>query len=164
MGRIHPNAEQMRMLLSKFENFEHKLSSIDNKVTQSNAGNEILQKELVTVKEELRLLKKYCKKNTEQTKTHDSRSALPNLPLKSVEELFAMEELLSSSHEERNNLMAILKTSGGIHLRSVVHYMMRTCLTKEVSVQFSLKGKTTKKNFSELKLFECIKGECSEFN
>lgn len=168
VDRTRPNAEKLNRLLTKFEKFEHKLSSIDNKVTQSIAGNEILQKEIADVKEELRLLKKYCKKNPsanpETTKTLASKSVLPDLPLKNLEDLLAMDKLLSSSQEERHNLIEILKGLGGIHIRSVVHNMMRTCLTKEVSVQFSLKGKTNKRNFSELNIYECIKGMCHEFH
>ena len=45
--------------------------------------------------------KKYCKKNTEKVAPELSGSNLPWLPLKSVEDLIEMEELLSSSQEEK---------------------------------------------------------------
>ena len=127
------------MLVSKFEKVEQKLSSFDEKVTkmlsvidkkvmQNNTGNEILQRELADTKEEIRLLKKHCKQNAEKVAPELSESNLPQLPLKSLDDLTEMEELLSSSQEEKVNFIRILKDCGGIHARSVVNCMMRTCL------------------------------------
>ena len=154
--KTNTNVEKyLKRLESKVEKLDDKLSSIENKLTQVLAGNEIHQNELLCVTEELRLLKNHYKKRPELTKT---KSALPELPLKTIGDLLVMEELLASSKDERNNLMQILGSSGGVHIRSVVNCMMRTCFTKEVSIQFSLRGKTNKRNFSKLKIYECIKG------
>ena len=146
--------KSLKKLISKVDKLDEKLTSNDNKVTQ------VLQNELVHIKEELRLLKKHCKKNQEPVRT---KSELPDLPLKTTDDLLVMEELISSSQEEKNNLMQIFKSSGGVHIRSDVNCMMRTCFTKEVSVQFSLKGKTSKRNFSKLCIYDCIKGEFKGF-
>ena len=88
-------------------------------------------------------------------------SNLPELPIKSMEELEYLEQLIAMNSEERRNLIARLLSYGGSHLRSVVHNMMNNLLDKNVAVQFTLHGRSHKKRkFIDLKIFTCLQGKC----
>ena len=84
------------------------------------------------------------------------------LPLTSMDDLNLLEEKLVNE-TEKGSLISKLAVIGGINLKTVARHIMNTLLVKQVSLQFSLKGKgkLNKRCFEDLKLYDCIVGKLS---
>ncbi|XP_018007749.1 uncharacterized protein LOC108665504 [Hyalella azteca] len=105
------------------------------------------------ITKEIRLLRNLiCNNNTEHLHMDDSK--LPKLPLKSIDDINALEETLSSA-EERSRLIHHLSLVGGSKFTSVIHNAMKALLSKNLAMEFSLEGKK-KRAFKALKAHKCI--------
>ena len=117
-------------------------------------SNELLHKEILLLKQELRSLRKNLQKEDLPTESNIE------FPIDSIEKFQDFEALLSSSTDEKRHVVKKLKLVGGVQIRSVVNNLMRSVMTKEVGASFSLKGKSeNKRSFENTKLFECIIGK-----
>ena len=122
-------------------------------------GFEQLNSKVLHIQEEFSKVKKYLKGGSSGSMFQVSSSTkLPALPVKSLEELNNLEEVLEDE-EEKQCLIIKLSMFGGSHMRSVINNTMNQVLTRELANQFSLHGKKNKRIFTKLKLFECIVGE-----
>lgn len=127
-------------------------SDIKNNQRKIDKSLELLFKEVANIKEEIRAIKR-------GSHQEDITLSQINLPLKNINEVDELEALLSTSNQERRNLIRKLSRVGGVHLRSFINNMMRAALNKEVAAAFSLKGKNNKRTFEDLMLYDCLIGK-----
>lgn len=114
---------------------------------------------ITDIHEEVLLVKKYLKRHdTSREDESDFKSCLPELPLSSSDEMQKTEDLLDDNNEMAY-LTKLLADLGGSKLSSVVHNIMKYALTKSMALQYSLKGRSGKKAFNDLKLYKCVLGE-----
>ena len=132
-----------------FEKLYEKLSS------KYEAATNHLNTNICHFKEELKILKK----RDINSLLIDSEN-LPELPIKSIEELNEMEKVLESNDEKVILIHKMMNFAAGSSFRSVVHSIMNNTLTNEVSVLHSLhgKGKLEKRKFLDLNTCYCVQG------
>lgn len=146
--------EELKLLEVKSYDFMVKSTEQKNKALKE------MHKELVECREEIKLLKKCLRKSEGQSFTDASN--LPPLPIKTMEDLEQMENVLCTE-EEKRVLVNKLSVIGGSHTRSVVNNMMNHVFDRNVAVHFSLHGKTSKKAFKDLQIYPCILGKKIEY-
>ena len=115
-----------------------------------------INKELLNTKEEIEVLKKMCKSSSGSLITL-TESKLPSLPIKSNDQLIEMEQILVDD-VEKSNLLKILQNYGGSNLRSTVNNIMKSLMKSEVSINYSLQGRSGKTAFLPMKTCACVQG------
>ena len=116
-----------------------------------------LHKEVISIKDEVRSIKKSIKSKEIENSVISQR--LPTLPLSSMSDLRKMEEVLKIE-TERKIFINLLSNFGGSHLNGLVNNMMNKVLTREVACQLSMQGRSGKKMaFSTTKICACILGK-----
>lgn len=145
-----------------------KLDIFDNKVENKMENIEtkmvISQKEIFSnienLKEEMRVLKKIFKKSDNKLLCEiPKESALPPLPINSVDDLIKLDGLIKNSKSESTLLTTTLADVGGPKFSSVCHNIMKTLISKEVAQQYSLKGKGLKLAFIDTAVYKCVIGK-----
>lgn len=134
-----------------------------DKMTKANEDCfKSMNTEILNLREEVKVMKKILKGSyMSSDSSHIAESKLPTLPVKTVEELDKLEELLKNSEEERKNFVTKLSVIGGSSARSVVNAVMNAAIARNVAMQFSMHGKGEKKTFKELQIFSCMIGKGS---
>lgn len=159
-GKCNCNSNY-RNLTRTMLTMEKTLGKVESRLTQfqhsSLEAHESLHKEVVNSKEEMVVLKRMLKKPSLPYISANFEN-LPNLPVKSQENLNALEEVLRNELEQ-HNLVTKLQNFGGSTLRSTVNNVMRNTIASEVALLYSLQGKLYKQSFIELKTCKCIQGE-----
>ena len=127
------------------------------KLNQLAESQKSLFKEVINLEEEVSSVKRMLKHKMipEEMSSFTSKITLP---------IDSMENLLEAECELRNEnefycLQKKLTSLGGSRLSSLVNNIMKTLLTKNVALMYSLKGKGKKLAFQDLKLYSCVIGE-----
>ncbi|KAI4470011.1 hypothetical protein MML48_1g07154 [Holotrichia oblita] len=78
-----------------------------------------------------------------------------DLPANTMEE-FTVIDAGCNNESDRLRLVSVLYLCGGDCLRDAVHMIMKELLTKELCLQFSLKGKLSTQAFDKTNVFQAI--------
>ena len=114
-----------------------------------------------SLKEEYRSLKRYhtsLLKKIHPLENVENEVSLPQLPIKSMEELDKFESLIKNE-DARLALIRKLANVGGHDWGKVVYNTMNHLLSKEVASQFSRLGLKNKQSFKKLTLYKCVIGK-----
>ncbi|KAJ8944597.1 hypothetical protein NQ318_006011 [Aromia moschata] len=90
-------------------------------------------------------------------KTNLSRSSQPldfKLPLTTPQQLLELENKIENA-TDLEDLVNILSHVGGDTVKKNVHFIMKKLMNKELSLQYSAKGKK-KKDFSKLSVYKAV--------
>ena len=128
---------------------------MDKLIETNSKENKLIHTEVVDTKEEVRVLKKFIKKNKNEPSAEPSN--LPSLPVRNTDEHKNLEEILQDENEMQN-LVKKLSNYGGSQLRNTICNIMKNFLTSHVEVLYSMQGKNKKLPFLDLKLCKSIQG------
>lgn len=108
------------------------------------------------MKEEISVLKKMIRRRDNKPEPGE-KSRIPNLPIQSIEALEAF-ELELADEGIQTQLISHLAEIGGSKFTAVCHNIMKSLMTKEVAMLFSLQGKGSqgKRPFNKLKIYKCV--------
>lgn len=141
----------------RLESMNNLLLSMQTKMEKHGIALQQIVTQNETVKDDLKSIKRNLKKSQTEPLIKEP-SNLPELPIKNIEELEAMEKLLEN-FDMKNELANELSTIGGSKRSSVIYNIMNSLLSKEVANMFSLLGKKQKRPFKDLKLYDCVTSE-----
>lgn len=124
----------------------------------------VLVKENQTLRDDMNRLRKSFRLNALTVDGQEAASKLPVLPVRNIDDLNELEKLISLDTEQNNILVSKLAHLGGAKCSTVIHTMMHWLITKEVAVQFSLRGKFAKRSFAALHIYACIMRKIPHFS
>lgn len=124
-------------------------------VEKHDAALEEIHKEVINLREEVKVLKGISKRTQPVSLIDETR--LPPLPVKTPDQLDELETTLKDE-TEKNYLVNRLSVLGGRSSRSVVNNIMNYVIGREVAIFYSLHGRCSKKCFTELDVYSCIFG------
>lgn len=153
-----------KLILSKLSDVR---AMVENVAKKFECGLALLNEQIVNLREEVKLVKKEIKRkeiSSSNESTFTVESTLPPLPLKSLDEIEAVENIIKTDSIEGKNLTTRLIIFGGANARGVINSLMNGLMTREMAMKFSLKGKSGKKSFKDLNLYSCILGKYFYYN
>ena len=131
------------------------MDEIEAVCLQVRKSNDLIHDEIVKMGQDVKTLRSKTKTTFDLQK---DKMILPDFPFKDIEALSKFEEKLVQEEGSKVSFERYLKRLGGFSYKNALHIIMKTIISPELGMQFSMRGRSDKKKFESLEIFKCIKG------